>query len=63
MLRIRKINGIAKEVTLKVKRENGDEEITRLITSTIDLNKTIYEQGLLNESMLKEFKYHKINLL
>lgn len=61
MLRIRIINGTPKEVTLKVKGDNGDQEITRIIKKKIDLSKSLFEQDLLNESMIRIFKKHNIN--
>ena len=61
MLRIREINGIAKEVTLKVKGDNGDQEITRLIKEQVDYNLSIFEQNLLNKEMLKILKENNVN--
>ena len=53
MLRIREINGVPKEVTLKVKVRGGDKEITRIIDEDVDYNKSLFEQKLLNEEMLE----------
>lgn len=61
MLRIREINGEAKEITLKVKGDRGDKEITRVISSPIDYSKSLLDLNLLNEEMLSIFSSKNVN--
>ena len=62
VLRIREINGVPKEVTLKVRGKDGDKEITRIINN-IDYSKSLFEQGLLSEEMLEALNNFNVSPL
>ena len=61
MLRIRNVDGNKDEVTLKVKDINGDKEITREVDGIINYSESLFNQGLLNDEMLKKLEEKNIN--